>query len=171
MRRFLFVLPLILTAACAEPEDEPLSPALTLPALYDYDIAGPCGERCWSLTLYRSGTEIALRAHDQPGHVFLGITTGQLSAETSAELTAMIDALRSGEQSLGELPGGVPIDGTINTLWLPDLTLRYMTNHPPSGVIELDKLLTSILDDLSQCRTNVRVDPDSGCEPLAHFPE
>ena len=86
MRRFLFALPLILTAACAEPEDEPLSPELTFLALYDYDTAGPCGERCWSLTLYRSGTEIELRAHDQPAHVFLGITSGQLSAETSTEL-------------------------------------------------------------------------------------
>jgi hypothetical protein len=168
MRRYLFLLPLTLTPACAEP-DEVLSPENTLPSIYSHTPTA-CHGDCRSLTLYRANTDIELRAYE-PDRSFAGIATGTLSDDTSDELDAMLDALRSGEQSLGELPAAVPLDGQIIGLWLPGLNLSYAINHPPSGLVEIDTLLAKILDDLSQCRTNVRVDSDSDCEQLAYYPE
>ena len=170
MRRHILLLTLALTAACSDGDEAFTSEPLTLPSIYSTAIVGPCSEWCWSLTLYRSQSEIELRAYESNGNL-LGIATGALSDQTNTQLSAMIESLSSGEQSLGELPGMPPIDGTANTLWLPSLTLSYATNYPPSGLSELDELLSSILDDLSQCRTNLRVHSDPDCEQLAYFPE
>jgi hypothetical protein len=165
----MLALTLALAPACADDQDTPDSPPITLPRLYEYH-AGYCRGDCRTLTLYRHGAEVELRAYERDGG-FIGVATATLTGDTNDELSDWIEALSSGAQSLGELPKGVPTDGPIIQLYLPYLTLNYAEHHPPSGLIELDTALAEILDDLSQCRATIRLHPDFGCVALAYYPE
>lgn len=170
MRKYLpLLLTMTLAAACAEEDDFIKQPPITMPRIYEYYPAS-CFADCRNFTIYRNETEIELRAYE-PDHSFIGLAAAELSDLTNDELNDLIEALESGAQTLGELPGGVPTDGPIIRIYLSNLTLTYSEHHPPTGVIDLDAALAEILDDLSQCRTNIRIDSTSDCEQLAYFPE
>lgn len=146
------------------PQEE--SPPLEAPEIYRI-IPTLCHDRCWTLTLYRGGTFIELRAHDRGDDSFLGRATGVLSEPASDELDQLLDQA----MDLGEHPGGVVFDAPLIELSLPGLTLIYDDGFPPSGLVEIDAFLAKVLDDLSQCRPTTQITPDHDCEPLAYFPE
>lgn len=126
-----------------------------------------CHGACWRLTLHRADTFIELRAHDRGDDAFVGLATGSLSEAASAELDQLLDAATD----LGELSGVESFDAPLVQLSLPGLELIYEIGYPPSGLVELDAFLATVLDDLSQCRATTQLTPDDDCEPLAHVPE
>jgi hypothetical protein len=145
------------------PDDETPPPS-QFPAIYRISPTW-CTGHCWTLTLHRSDTSIELRAHEPDG-TFLGLATGSLNEPASDELDQLLESV-----DLGELPADGPIDSPLIEMWLPGLSLSYDHGYPPSGLVEIDAFLATVLDDMSQCRPTTKVTPDWDCEPLNWYPD
>jgi len=121
---------------------------------------------CRELTLHREAEVVELHAWQRG---LVGTSHATLSDDTNAELDALLEALVSGEQSIGAIQQFQGFGAELIKLWLPALELVYSLDYPPTGVVELDALLWSVLDDLSECRTTTRLVPDSDCEKLLSY--
>lgn len=159
----------LLATACMDDEPAPLEgPDPIGPALYR--VTPDCGQ-CKTMTVYYEvgSPELELRASDFEGN-FLAHTLATASPSHAAYLDMWINGLSLGEIALGEVPQGVPFDGTSIDLWLPNLALSYSEYYPPTGLTEFDHWLYTLVDDLSNCSTSEDVELAPGCEPLADFP-
>lgn len=168
------LLSLFATSCMENDEPEPIEgPEAIAPKLYRVDALSCLDCKLLNLHYQTGSPEIELRALDRHGN-FVGHEIAMLSPSSAEELDMWLDGLAEGEISLGTLPQNAPYDGVCVELWLPHLShlsLAYKQQYPPSGLIELDRLLEGLVHDLSNCRTSLDiVDLAPDCEVLADFP-